>query len=153
MRRVMDMHEIRTKRLLLRPFRERRSKLKQAAGICMLAAMIFLLAGCGTGSVFDGSRVSDTSGFRMEYSILNREESADLTLTEGDRLRISLSHTEGTVDVTVGMEGQEPIYRGNGQRNAGFVLEIAETGNYHISVSGHRAKGSVSFTRIPGAQE
>ncbi len=128
----------------------RKSKLKTAAGICMLAAMLFLLTGCGTGSVFDGSRVSDASGFQMEYSILNREESADLNLREGDRLRVSLSHTEGSVDVTVGLEGQAPIYRGNGQQYADFVLEIAETGSYHISVSGHHAKGNVSFTRIPG---
>ena len=132
---------------------ERRSKLKQAACVCMLAAMLFLLIGCGTGSVFDGSRVSDTFGFRMEYSILNREESADLNLTEGDHLQVSLSHTEGTVDVTVGMNGKEPIYRGNGQQNAEFVLEILEKGNYHISVTGHQAKGNIAFIRIPGGQE
>ena len=119
----------------------------------MLAAMIFLLTGCGTGSVFDGSRGSDASGFRMEYSMLNQEESADLNLTEGDRLQVFLSHAEGTVDVTVGMEGQAPIYRGNGQQNAEFVLEILEKGNYHISVSGHRAKGNIAFIRIPGGQE
>ena len=119
----------------------------------MFAAMIFLLAGCRAGSVFDGSRVSDTSGFRMEYSILNREESADLTLREGDCLLVSLSHTEGTVDVTVGMEGQTPIYRGNGQQHAEFVLEILEKGHYHISVSGHQAKGNIAFIRIPGGQE
>ena len=77
------------------------SKLKAAVGICMLAAMLFLLAGCGAGSVFEGSRVSDASGFRMEYSILNQKESADLNLTEGDYLQVSLSHTEGYVDVTV----------------------------------------------------
>ena len=131
----------------------RQSGLKAAACVCALAAMLFLLTGCGTGSAFDGSRVSDASGFRMEYSILNREESADLNLTEGDRLQVLLSHTEGTVDVTVRLEGQEPVYRGNGQQNAAFLLEIAETGNYHISVSGHQAKGNVSFTRIPGGQE
>ncbi len=131
----------------------RQSKRKVTAGICMFAAMIFLLAGCRAGSVFDGSRVSDTSGFRMEYSILNREESAGLNLTEGDRLQVSLSHTEGTVDVTVGMNGKEPIYRGNGQQNAEFVLEILEKGNYHISVSGHQAKGNIAFIRIPGGQE
>ena len=129
------------------------SKRKATAGICMFAAMIFLLAGCGTGSVFDGSRAADASGFRMEYSILNREESAGLNLTEGDRLQVSLSHTEGTVDVTVGMNGKEPIYRGNGQQNADFVLEIAETGSYHIFVSGHQAKGNIAFIRIPGGQE
>jgi hypothetical protein len=89
----------------------------------------------------------------MEYGILNQEESADLNLTEGDRLKVSLSHTEGFVDVTVGMEGQEPIYRGNGQQNADFVLDILETGNYHISVSGHQAKGKVSFTRVSGEKE
>ena len=119
----------------------------------MLAAMLLLLTGCGTGSVFDGSRVSDASGFRMEYGILNQEESADLNLAEGNRLKVSLSHTEGFVDVTVGMEGQGPIYRGNGQQNADFSLEIAETGNYQISVTGHQAKGSITFTRIPGGQE
>ncbi len=124
--------------------------MKAAAGICMLAALLLLLTGCGTGSVFDGSGVSDAFGFRMEYSIPDREESADLNLTEGDRLQVFLSHTEGSVDVTVGMEGQETIYRGNGQQNADFVLEIPETGTYHISVSGHRAKGNVSFARIPG---
>ena len=132
---------------------ERQSKLKQAACVCMLAAMLFLLTGCRTGSVFDGSRVANASEFQMEYSALNREEAAELVLQAGEQLRVTLSHTEGTVDVTVGMEGQEPIYRGNGHQNADFILEIAESGNYHISVSGHQAKGSISFTRIPGEKE
>ena len=78
---------------------------------------------------------------------------ADLNLTEGDCLQVSLLHTEGYVDVTVQPEGKEAIYRGNGQQNADFVLEIAETGNYHISVSGHQAKGKSTFTRVPGEQE
>lgn len=119
----------------------------------MLAAMLFLLAGCGTNGVFDGSRVSNASGFQMAYSLLNREETAALELKAGDQLQVILSHTEGYVDVTVRLEGQEPVYRGNGQQNAAFLLEIAETGNYHISVSGHQAKGNASFTRIPGGQE
>ena len=55
--------------------------------------------------------------------------------------------------MTVGTDGNEPIYRGNGQQNAEFILEITETGNYHISVLGHQAKGNVSFTRIPGELE
>ena len=131
----------------------RQSKRKVTAGICMFAAMILLLTGCGTGSVFDGSRVANASEFQMEYSALNREEAAELVLQAGEQLRVTLSHTEGTVDVTVGMEGQTPIYRGNGQQNAEFVLEILEKGNYHISVSGHQAKGNIAFIRIPGGQE
>ena len=123
---------------------------KRVRWLMMIAAMLFLLTGCGTGSVFDGSRVSDASEFQMAYSVLNREETAELVLQAGEQLRVTLSHTEGTVDVTVGMEGKEPIYRGRGQQNAEFVLEIAETGNYHISVSGHQAKGKVSFIRVSG---
>ena len=126
---------------------------KAAAGIFMLAAMFFLLTGRGTSGVFDGSRVSNASEFQMVYSLLNREEIAMLELRAGDQLQIVLSHTEGSVDLTVGMEGKAPIYRGNGQQNADFALEIAETGNYHISVSGHQAKGNITFTRIPGGQE
>ncbi len=38
-------------------------------------------------------------------------------------------------------------------RNENLPGEIAETGNYHISVSGHQAKGNVSFTRISGEME
>ena len=126
---------------------------KRVRWLIMVAAMLFLLIGCGTSSVFYGSRVSNASEFQMEYSVLNREETAELVLQAGEQLRVTLSHTEGTVDVTVGMEGQEPVYRGRGQQNAEFVLEIAKTGNYHISVSGHQAKGNVSFTRISGDNE
>ena len=36
----------------------------------------------------------------MEYSMLNQEGSADLNLAAGDRLQVSLSQTEGTVNVT-----------------------------------------------------
>ena len=97
-------------------------------------------------------RIASSSEY-TEASLAPNERIKNEVLKEGDRLKVSLSHTEGFVDVTVGMEGQEPIYRGNGQQNAEFVLEIAETGNYHISVSGHQAKGNVSFTRISGEKE
>ena len=127
--------------------------LKISAGICWLAGLLFLLTGCGTRSVFDGSRVSNASVFQMEYSVLDREETAALELWDGDQLQVTLSHAEGSVDVTVGQKGKDPIYRGNGQQNANFLLEISETGNYHISVSGHRAKGNIAFIRIPGGQE
>ena len=95
---------------------------KRVRCLFMIAAMLFLLTGCRAGSVFDGSRVANASEFQMEYSALNREEAAELVLQAGEQLRVTLSHTEGTVDVTVGMNGKEPIYRGNGQQNAEFIL-------------------------------
>ena len=127
--------------------------LKMSMGIGLFAAILFLLTGCGTGGIFDGSRVSNGSVFQLEYSVLNREESAEMELWAGDQLRVTLSHAKGYVDVTVGMDGKDPIYRGNAQQNAEFALEISAAGSYTISVSGHQAKGSVSFIRIPGGKE
>ena len=115
----------------------------------ILLAICLLLSGCGKKSTFDGSRTSDETGFRMEYSILDREESAELELTEGDQIQVHISHTAGNVDVIVGQYGEEPIYKGTEQETADFILTIPKTGFYQISVTGHRAKGEVSFTRIP----
>ncbi|MDO4176959.1 MAG: hypothetical protein Q4D99_05735 [Bacillota bacterium] len=115
----------------------------------ILLAMCFLLSGCGKKSNFDGSRISGETVFRMEYSILDKEESAEMKLTEGDQIQVHISHTAGNVDVIVGENGEEPIYKGTEQENADFILTVPETGCYHISVTGHRAKGEISFTCIP----
>ena len=115
----------------------------------ILWAACLLLSGCGEKGAFDGSKISDDMGFRMEYSNLDKVESAELKLTEGDQIQVSISHTSGNVDVTVGEDGEEPIYKGTGQENAYFILTIPKTGKYQFSVAGHRAKGKVSFTGIP----
>ena len=119
----------------------------------ILMAICLLLSGCGGKSTFDGSRTSDETGFRMEYSILDKEESAEMKLTEGDQIQVHISHTIGNVDVIVGQNGEEPIYKGTEQENADFILTVPKTGCYHVSVTGHRAKGEVSFTCIPLKEE
>ncbi len=115
----------------------------------ILLAACLLLSGCGGKPTFDGSKTSDETLFRMEYSILDKEESAELKLAEGDQIQVHISHTAGNVDVIVGQNGEEPIYKGTVQENADFILTVPETGCYHISVTGHRAKGEISFTCIP----
>ena len=115
----------------------------------ILLAACLLLSGCGEKGAFDGSKISDEMGFRMEYSILDREESAEMKLTEGDRIQVHISHTAGNVDVIVGQKGEEPIYKGTAQENADFILTVPKTGSYQISVTGHRAKGEISFICIP----
>ena len=115
----------------------------------ILLAICLLLSGCGGKTTFDGFRTSDETGFRMEYRILDKEESAEMKLTEGDQIQVHISHTTGNVDVTVGQKGEEPLYKGTEQENADFILTVPKTGCYHVSVTGHRAKGEVSFTCIP----
>ena len=79
----------------------------------ILLAICFLLSGCGRKSTFDGSRTSDETGFRMEYSILDKEESVELKLTEDDQIQVHISHTAGNVDVIVGQNGEDPIIQRN----------------------------------------
>lgn len=130
-----------------------RRKIRRAAGICLAALVAILLTGCGKTGVFDGSRTTNEAGFQMEYSVLNREETAEIELSEGERLQVQLAHDKGNVDVTIGQKDKEPIYRGTKQENAGFILTIPESGAYSVTVTGHQAKGRVSFTRIPAEAE
>ena len=121
--------------------------------IILLSAVRCLLAGCGKPTAFEGYRVSDEKGFWMEYAILDREETVDMSLVEGEQLQVSMTHVIGDVDVRVGRMGKEPIYQGSGQTNADFVLIIPETGTYRISITGHRAKGAVSFVRTAAEED
>ena len=117
--------------------------------VVFLLAAVVLLTGCGQKGTFLGARTSNESGFWMEYSILDREESAKLMLSEGDQIQVSIAHTSGNVDLTVGQDGEGPIYKGTGQENAEFILTIPKTGFYRISVTGHQAEGKVSFVCLP----
>ena len=117
--------------------------------VLQLTLLMTLLTGCASTVLFDGSRVTNETGFQMEYTVLNQTETAELMLSEGDQLKVVFAHTAGNVDVTVGQDGKEPIYRGTKQENAQFSLTIPEPGVYWIAVIGHQAKGQVLFTRIP----
>lgn len=69
-----------------------------------------------------------------------------MTLTEGDTLSVFVAQEAGTVDVVVGIDGQEPVYEGNGLTEFSFVLNITQSGTYRISVVGHGARGRIAFT-------
>jgi hypothetical protein len=133
----------------VRTLSERGIKHKTVILCGLLLAICLSLTGCAKRITFDGSRIFNETEFRMVYSILDKEESAEMELTEGEQIQVSISHTAGNVDVTVGQNGEEPIYKGSGQENADFTLTVPKSGSYMISVTGHRAKGEISFTRIP----
>ncbi len=126
--------------------------LKRFAILSLLVSLSVMLSGCGSTSVFDGSKAANEGGFQMDYAALNREESADLYLDKGDQLEVVIAQTSGGVDVTGGLPEKDPLYRGNRQQNGEFSLPVSEAGTYHISVTGHQAKGSVSFTRVPAGE-
>lgn len=123
--------------------RGRCAAVKRSVAAGMLLLML-LLADC-RGDAFEGSIVAEDDCFQMDYTLLSRQQDAALVLCAGDALRISVAQEDGTVDITVGMDGKEPIYEGKGLSDFAFTLNIAESGTYQITVVGHRARGSVSF--------
>ena len=112
---------------------------------CGLILVALLLTGCGKPVVFDGSRVANDHGFHMEYSVLNREETAEMSLKEGDHLLVSYEQERGNIDIAVRLMGGSAIYNGAEQVKGEFVLTFPETGSYLISVTGHQAKGKIAF--------
>ncbi len=111
-----------------------------------LLCLLVLLAGCSV-SAFDGSRALNEDGFSMTYTMLNRQEQAVLHLENGDSLQVQLAHTGGNIDLAVGLEGEAPIYQGTGLDNAAFTLNIHQAGDYTITVTGHKAAGSIALLK------
>lgn len=113
--------------------------------IIMTVSLAFIiLAGCKS---FNGNITSDSDSFYMDYSVFNRQEDAFINLSDKDKLQVEIAQTEGNIDVTIGMDGEEPIYQGNALTEISFTLNINKKGRYRISVTGNNAKGYVSFER------
>ena len=115
----------------------------------LVLALCLTLSGCGTARRFDGSIVRNDGEFRLDYRYLNQTECAQMTLSAGDTIRVQISHTSGSVTVTIAPSGQPPIYEGNNLTDFSFTVCAAEAGTYDISVTGNRACGSASFTVEP----
>ena len=114
----------------------------------LLLLMCFWLTGCQLSGTFSVSKRPGGAGLGMEYERLNGRKTAELGLSEGDRVRVSLLHTAGQVDVVLCREGDEPVYRGTGQENAEFTVTIPRSGIYQVTVTGHLATGKVLFIRL-----
>ena len=120
---------------------------KTGAILMMLVLAGIMLTGCSGLMTYSGTSVSDDTGFRMAYTALNGTESAEMECSQGEQIRVIISQTAGNVDVKVCQAGKEPVYRSTEQTEADFVLTMPESGRYQISVTGHQAKGRISFVR------
>lgn len=108
--------------------------------------MVFLLTGC-TMATFDGSRTGDDNQFLIIYNRLNGTESQLLHLEEGDQVAIKIVADAGEVEVEVRKDNNEPIYRGTLTSDLSFILGIDKSGSYKCTVTGRKARGSVSFIK------
>ena len=67
----------------------------------------------------------------MDYSALNKMESQDLTVESGGIIKVKIVVEKGSLSVKIQKDKEEPV---------------DESGIYTVTVTGKKAKGSVSFT-------
>jgi hypothetical protein len=106
-----------------------------------------LLAGCAS-ATFNGSRTGNDSQLVMEYTVFNTTDSQTLKLEQGDRLAVTIVDEQGTLSLSIAMEGEDPLYEDLDAQSRTFELVIPKSGNYQVTVTGEQAKGSLSVVRV-----
>ena len=53
---------------------------------------------------------------------------------------------KGEMTLCIADETSAPLYQGDGSACSEFLLAVPETGDYSVSLTGHRAKGYVEIT-------
>lgn len=105
---------------------------------------------------FDGDRISNPGHFALRFDWMNSTDSETMALAEGDALHVSWQIESGRVDIAIGIEGEEAVYRAD-DRPAGdkadFYVEIPQTGSYTITVSAREAKGQIEFMKMENEGE
>lgn len=117
--------------------------------LCILCSLILVLSLTACGSDFDGSRTGNDSAFVMDYKVLNKTDSQDLTVKKGDTIHAELIVEGGSLSVQIQKDDEVPVYEAEDVSFSDeFDIYIEESGTYTVSVTGEKAKGSVSFTVV-----
>lgn len=97
-----------------------------------------------TDSIF--SRRTEDKFYSLDLEILNTTLTETYSLEKGDSILVSMAQVDGDLSIRIGMRGKEPVYEGDSKGLGDFTVNIQETGDYEISVTGKQAEGSLSFT-------
>ena len=115
-----------------------------AAVLCLLAA---LLTGCAAGNAtFNGSRTGTERSFRLDFSVLNTAFTSELTVAEGDELRVEIQCEGGKINLTIAPKGGTAIYTGSDLPTSAFRVIPETAGTYVLTVGGEKASGHVYVT-------
>lgn len=113
----------------------------------LVAVFIVLttIAACAKAD-FVGNEQANYDRWTVEYSTLNTTKIHEMMLKAGTEMDAVFSNQAGELDVLV-TDGQgNVIYEGNNVGAEIFSISIPADGNYHFSITGVEAQGSVSFT-------
>lgn len=121
--------------------------MKKYLGILCSFLLILSLTACRTD--FDGSRTGNDNEFVMNYTVLNKTDSQDLSVEEGDAIHAEIIVKGGSLSFKIQKDDEAPVYEGvDVSFSDEFDVDIEESGTYTVTVTGEKAKGSVSFTVV-----
>ncbi len=98
---------------------------------------------------FSGDRIKNPDAYLLTFAYMNADDAHTMKLEAGDRLSVAYEISKGEIDVVIGIEGEDPIYRGNRIATGDFYIEAPRTGNYTISIHAEKAQGTMNFTVNP----
>ena len=120
--------------------------MKKSVFAGILCISLTLLSACGH-ATFNGSSTGNDSQFIMEYSVLNTSDHRELSLKAGDVIDTAVVSDDGSVDIQVENSAGEAIYSETDVPTSEFEISISQDDVYTFTVTGHEAKGSVSFIK------
>ena len=114
--------------------------------LCILCSFILVLSLTACGADFDGSRTGNNNEFMMDYKVFNKTDAQDLIVEKGDTIHAEIIVEGGSLSFRIQREDEVPVYEGEDVSFSDeFDIDIEESGTYTVSVTGEKAKGSVSF--------
>ena len=89
----------------------------------------------------------------MDYKVFNTTDSQDLIIEEGDTIHVEIIVEGGSLSFKIQKDDEVPVYEGvDVSFSDEFDVDIEESGTYTVTVTGEKAKGSVSFTVVTNQQ-
>lgn len=120
--------------------------MKKVSYVILICGFLCLLCGCGQ-KTFNGNSTGNDHQFIMEYTVLNTSDHRDLVLQSGDVIDVKIVSQSGSVDIEVQNSAGESIYKEADVPTSDFEIKILQDDTYQFIVTGHQAKGSVSFIK------
>lgn len=119
--------------------------MKKRFKLIIISILLLIIAtGCGK-QVFNGNRTSNDVQFIMDFSVLNKTETHEMSLEEGTTVNVDIEKISGRIDILVEDIDGNKIYRGDNADSNQFSFDIPKSSTYIFSITGKKAKGSVSF--------
>jgi uncharacterized protein YycO len=120
--------------------------MKKAPLLVAIVVFILMIASrCGVTPVFNGNRTGNDKEFIMDYTVLNKTDSQEMKLNKDTIVNVEIENKSGRLDIVVTDENGENIYKGDNASSGKFSITIPKDGKYKFSVTGDKAKGSISF--------